>query len=168
LCCACGQLRTVAASYRGRAPDGIQVSGVSSAPWCTWLRCEHCRSVTLHALIADSSRLWGSEGCDRERHNRLADRRRRRIERRLTALAADGLSIVRVASADDMRVDGAPVEVVEYDDDRRLQVRICVAAPTEKLLDGIEAAEDIVDEPMRLGDWTNTIEGRWRGLAIRS
>jgi len=120
-------------------------------------------------VIADSlTQRWRSEGCDRERHNRLTDRCRRRLERRLTAIAAEGFTVVRVMSIEGMRVDDAAVEVLEYDDDRGLQIRIRGTAAPEQLLRGLEAAEDVIDEPGSLGDWQDTTEGRWRGLALRA
>jgi hypothetical protein len=114
------------------------------------------------------SHRWPTEGCDRERHNRLTDRCRRRIERRIAALIAAGVAVVRVRSIDDMRIDDAPVEVIEYDDSRGLQIRICEAATPDRLLRGIEAAEDILDETRLLGDWQDATGGRWRGLALRA
>lgn len=120
-------------------------------------------------MIADSlTQRWRSEGCDRERHNRLADRCRRRLERRLTAIAAEGVTVVRVISTDDMHVDDAVVEVLECDDNRGLQIRVCEAAPPDQLLRGFEAAEDVIDESGSLGDWQDTTQGRWRGLALRA
>lgn len=168
LCCDCGEVRTVAQSYRGKKP-GARTREADAPPSCAWLRCAHCRAVTLHAVIADCrSQQWGSEGCGREGHNRVTDRLRRRIERRLIALAADGVTVVRTTSTDDMYVEDAPVEVLQYDDGRGIQIRICSTATPEQLLHGLEAAEDLVDEPTRLGDWKNTAVGRWRGLALRT
>ena len=159
----------MAQSYRGRKPENVSAAQDGDCPWCTWLRCAHCRVVTLHAVIADNlTQRWRADGCDRERHNRLTDRCRRRIERRLAALAAEGVAVVRVMSTDDMQIDDAHLEIVEYDDTRALQIRICATAPPDQLLRDIEAAEDVIDEPTRLGDWQNTPDGRWRGLALRS
>jgi len=159
----------VAQSYRGRKPDDARAPGDGASPWCTWLRCAHCCAVTLHAVIADSlTQRWRSEGCDRERHNRLTDRCRRRLERRLTALIAEGVTVVRVMSTHDMHIDDAVVEVLEYDDSRGLQIRVCEAAPPDQLLRGFDAAEDVLDEPGSLGDWQDTTQGRWRGLALRA
>ncbi len=169
LCCACGQVRTVAQAFRGRKPDDARAQEDGAQPWCAWLRCAHCRTVTRHAVIADSlTQLWRSEGCDRERHNRLTDRCRRRVERRLTALVAEGVTVVRVLETDHMQIDDAHVEVVEYDDTRGLQIRICAAATPQQLLRGLEAVEDVLDEPTRLGAWQDTTEGRWRRLALRA
>ncbi|RHW28609.1 hypothetical protein D0Z08_01745 [Nocardioides immobilis] len=67
-----------------------------------------------------------------------------------------------------MYVDDATVEVLQYDDGRGIQIRICSTATPEQLLHGLEAAEDVVDEPTRLGDWKNTAVGRWRGLSLRT
>ncbi len=67
-----------------------------------------------------------------------------------------------------MQVDDAHLEIVEYDDTRALQIRICATAPPDQLLRGLEAAEDVIDQPERLGDWQDTAEGRWRGLALRA
>lgn len=169
LCCDCGQLRTVAQFYRGRTPGHIRPREVGDHPWCAWLRCGHCRRVTLHAVIADSlAQRWRTEGCDRERHDRLTDRCRRRIERRLAALVAEGVTVVRAMSTDDMQVEDAPVEVVEYADARGLQIRICATATPVQLLRVVEAAEDVIDDPTKLGDWQSATDGRWRGLALRA
>ncbi len=169
LCCDCGEVRTVAQFYRGKTPAHARTRQGGVHPWCAWLRCAHCRTVTLHAVIADCPpQQWGSEGCDRERHNRVTNRLRRRIERRLIALAAEGVTVVRTASTDDMQVDGAPVEVLEYDDGRGIQIRICSTATPVQLFHGLEEAEDLIDEPTRLGEWRNTAFGRWRGLALRT
>jgi len=159
----------VAQSYRGRKPDDARVPEGGVQPWCAWLRCAHCRAVILHAVIADClAQRWRTDGCDRERHNRLTDRHRRRLERRLTALIAEGVTIVRVMSTDDMQVADAPIEVVEHDDARRVLIRICATAAPDQLLRGLDAAEDVLDEPGSLGDWRDTTEGRWRGLALRA
>lgn len=152
LCCECGQVRAVAHSYRGRKPRGARAPEAGVLPWCTWLRCAHCEAVRLHAVIADAlARSWRVEGCDRERHNRRTDRCRRRIERRLTALVVEGVTVVEVTSTGDMQIDDALVEVVEYDDDTRsLQVRICATAPPVHLLRVLEDAEDVIDDPALL------------------
>ena len=97
----------------------------------------------------------------------LNDRCRRRFDRRLAALVAAGVTVVRVMSTDDMQIDDAPVEVVEHDDTRGLQIRVCAAATPDQLPRGLEAAEDVVAAPTGLGDWHDTNEGRWRGLALR-
>jgi hypothetical protein len=68
---------------------------------------------------------------------------------------AEGITVVRVMSTDDMQVEDAPVEVVEYDA-RGLQIRICATATPVQLLRGVEAAEDVLDEPTRLGNWQDT------------
>ena len=117
LCCDCGEVRTVAQSYRGRTPENVRPS---------------------------------------------------QDERRLAGLAAEGVTVVRVMSADDMQIDDADLEVVEYDDTRGLQVRVCATATPAHLLRGLEAAEDIVDDPSTLGEWRDTSEGRVRGLALRA
>lgn len=101
-----------------------------------------------------------AEGCDRERHDRLTDACRRR-RRRLAALVAEGVTAVRVLLTDDMQIDDAIVQVVEYEDARGLQIRICGHRPTEL---AAAAAEDLIDEPNALGRWQNTISGRWRAL----
>jgi len=131
------------------------------------LRCSHCGAVTLHAVIGDHlSQQWSRDGCDREKHDRRADRERRRIERRISALTSEGVSVVRFATPEDMQVDHVPVEVVQYDDPRGLELHICATATPTQLLRGIEAAEDVIDEPTRLGPWNDTAFGRWRGVAL--
>lgn len=169
LCCECVQVRAVAQSYRGGKPKEVRALATDVAPWCTWLRCAHCETVTLHVVIADTlAQRWRAEGCDRERHDRLTDRCRRRIERRLNALVAEGVTVVRVVSTDDMQVEDAPVEVVEYDDARGLQVRIYATATPVQLLRVVEAVEDVIDDVARLGGWQDATGGRWRGLALRA
>jgi len=169
LCCECGQVRAVAQSYRGKKPEEIQAPDADVAPWCTWLRCAHCDAVRLHAVIADTiAQQWRVEGCDRERHNRLTDRCRRRIERRLKALVAEGVTVVEITASGDMQIDDALVEVVEYEDTRGVQLRICATATPVQLLRGLEDAEDVIDEPAGLGAWHDTPAGRWRGLVLRT
>lgn len=170
LCCECGQLRTVAESYRGKKPEEVPAAEAGVAPWCTWLRCAQCDAVRLHAVIADTlAQQWRAEGCDRERDNRRKDRCRRRIDRRLTALAAEGVTVVEVTTSGAMQVDDALVEVVEYADARRgVQLRICAAATPVQLLRGLEDAEDAIDDLSVLGEWHDSAVGRWRGLALRA
>lgn len=120
-------------------------------------------------MIADTiAQQWRVEGCDRERHNRLTDRCRRRIERRLKALTTEGVTVVEITAPGDMQIDDALVEVVEYDDTRGVQLRICATATPVQLLRGLEDAEDVIDEPAGLGAWHDTPAGRWRGLALRA
>lgn len=168
LCCVCGELRTVARSYRGKKPPEAEDPDPTAAPWCRWLKCSSCRIVTLHAVIADAV-TDGSrrDGCPMERHNRLLDRCRRRIERRLTIFAAEGITVRRRTAPEDMEVDDALLEILEYGDTRRLEIRLSRAAPPHQLLRAIEEAEEIIDEPTDLGPWNVTSTGRWRGLALR-
>lgn len=163
LCCACGQVRTVAQSYRGRKPKEVPASDGVAPPSCTWLRCSHCSSVTLHAVIKERSR---GSGCARERQDRELDRQRRRIERRLVAFAAEGIAIVRDVPADDMQLDGAVIELVQ-DDAVGLMLHISAAAVMADLLRGLEALEDLLDVPGRLGTWTIATTSGWRGIAWR-
>ncbi|RHW26297.1 hypothetical protein D0Z08_15160 [Nocardioides immobilis] len=81
---------------------------------------------------------------------------------------AEGVTVVEVTTSGDMQIDDALVEVVEYDDARGVQIRICTTAKGEQLLRGLEDAEDVIDEPARLGTWHDTTVGRWRGLALRA
>jgi len=81
---------------------------------------------------------------------------------------AAGVTVVRVMSTDDVQIDDALVEVVEYDDARSLQIRICASAPPVQLLRGLDDTEDVIDEPAALGAWHDTIDGRWRGLVLRA
>lgn len=165
LCCECGELRTVAQGYRGRPPDDAAAG--RAGQWCAWLRCAHCGGTTLHAIIGDVlADEWRSEGCDRERHDRIADRCRRRINRRLGALAAEGVSIVRASSGEEMNLDSSLVEVIEYADDHGFLLRICACAPPSRLLQAVELAEDLLDSPDRLGPWADDTTGIWRGLAV--
>lgn len=166
LCCRCGQLRTVAVNYRGRRPPGAAGSQ-ELGPWCTWLHCAHCGELTVHALIVDSlADRWRREGCDRERRDRRTDRHRRRLERRLRALAADGVAVIRAPSSEQMALDEAIIEVVEYADARGFVIRVCAAADPDHLLNALDIAEDLLDEPAQLGRWADDRDGPWRGLAI--
>lgn len=167
LCCDCGELRSVAHSYRGRRPEGA--ANDSPGAWCTWLRCAHCGATTVHALIIDAlAEEWRREGCDRERRDRLVDRCRRRVARRLEALAAEGVTLVRAPVDAEMAVDDAVVEVVEYDDARGFVLRVRVTARPRELVDALEVAEDLLDAPERLGAWTDASALRWRGIAVCS
>lgn len=164
LCCRCGELRTVAQNYRGRPPNG---ASNPADPWCIWLRCFHCGATTVHALIVDVlADRWILDGCDREQHDRRSDRDRRRIERRLRALIADNITVVRVDSRDEMNLDGAIVELIEYADGRDFVLRVCVAAKPLRVLHALEMAEDLIDAPAQLGEWADGAHGSWRGLAV--
>lgn len=167
LCCECGELRTVAQSYRGRRPAGATTDPAGT--WCIWLRCAHCSTTTVHALVVDAlAEEWRSEGCDRERGDRLADRFRRRVSRRLDALAAEGVTIVRVLAAAEMSVNDAVLEVVEYDDPRDFVLRVRVTARPGELVDALEVAKDLIDGPAGLGPWSDGPATRWRGIAVCS
>ena len=166
LCCRCGQLRTVASNYRGRVPPEVAARH-ELGPWCTWLHCAHCGESTVHALIVDTlADRWSREGCDRERRDRRTDRHRRRLERRLRALAAEGVTVVRTLTSRRMALEEAIIEVVEYADARGFVVRIRVTADPARLLGALEIAEDLLDQPAHLGPWANDRGGPWRGLAI--
>lgn len=166
LCCRCGEVRTVAASYRGRRSPGTPGSQ-ELGPWCTWLHCGHCGDSTVHALIVDTlADRWSREGCDREKRDRRADRHRRRLDRRLRALAADGVTVVRARTSERMALEEAIIEVFEYADDRGFVIRICITAEPSRLLGALEVAEDLLDEPAQLGLWAADRYGLWRGLAI--
>jgi hypothetical protein len=166
LCCECGELRTVARSFRGRPPADAAIRR-AVGPWCSWLRCAHCGSTTLHAVIADVlADKWTGDGCDRERHDRIVDRDRRRITRRLDALAAEGVTILRASSAEHMNLDNSLVEVIEYADGRGFVLRVCTSATPSRVLQAVELSEDLLDSPDHLGPWADDATGLWRGLAI--
>jgi hypothetical protein len=76
--------------------------------------------------------------------------------------------VVGIMSTDDMQVEDAPVDVVEYAEARGLPIRICATVTPVQLLRVIEAAEDVIDDPARRGDWPDTTGGRWRGRALRA
>jgi len=122
----------------------------------------------VHAVIVDAlADTWIRDGCDRERHDRIADRHRRRINRRLDALAAEGVTIVRALSAEHMSLQDSLVEVIEYADVCRFLIRVCTSATPDRLLRAVERAEDILDSPDQLGPWADDAAGLWRGLAIK-
>lgn len=121
----------------------------------------------MHAVIVDAlADTWRREGCDRERYDRSTDRHRRRISRRLSALAAEGVTIVRAPSAEYMSLEDSLVEVIEYADAYRFLIRVCTSAAPERLLRAVELAEDLLDSPDQLGPWADDAAGPWRGLAI--
>jgi len=121
----------------------------------------------LHAVVVDAlADTWRRDGCDRERHDRTSDRHRRRISRRLSALAAEGVTIIRAPSGEHMAVSNSLVEVIEYAEARRFAVRVCMSATPGRLLQAVELAEDILDSPDQLGPWADDAAGLWRGLAI--
>jgi hypothetical protein len=156
----------VAHGYRRRPPVGA-LAGAMSGQWCSWLRCAHCGVNTVHAIIFDAlADAWRHDGCDRERYDRTADRDRRRIRRRLNALAAEGVTIVRAHSTDDMTVDNALVEVIEYAYIPRFLLRVFTTATPSRVLEAVELAEDALDDPTRLGPWADDSQGLWRGVAI--
>lgn len=168
LCCVCGELRTVASSYRGKKPAAAEELDPTAAPWCRWLKCSACRIVTLHAVIADAvADGFRRDGCPMERQNRLLDRCRRRIERRLTAFAAEGIAVRRWTAPEDMEVEDASLAILEYGDTGQLEIRLSRDAAPHQLLQALEEAEEIVDERTKLGAWNVTATGRWRGLALR-
>jgi len=118
-------------------------------------------------LIVDAmADTWRRDGCDRERHDRTADRHRRRTRRRLNALAAEGVSIVRASSAEQMSLVGALVEIIEYADTRDFLIRVRATAEPPLLREAVELAEDLLDTPDQLGPWVDDATGIWRGLAI--
>jgi len=102
-----------------------------------------------------------------ERQNRLQDQCRRRIGRRLTAFAAEGITVRQRIAPEDMHVHDAALEILEHDGTLGLVIRVSRAVPSHELLQAIDEAEDIIDEPTKLGTWTDTSTGRWRGLALR-
>lgn len=166
LCCQCGEVRTVAHNFRGSRPSAAKECE-PFGPWCSWLLCSHCGLITVHAVIVEVlAARWRVEGCDREQSDRHADRSRRRIERRLGALAADGVTVVRVRTSDVMTVHDAIVEVVEYADARGLVVRICTTDEPSRVLRALEMAEDALDAPTHLGPWADAGDGIRRGLAV--
>lgn len=149
-------------------PEGVDAINLADS-WCRWLKCLNCGATTVHALIPDPPpESWRRDGCDRERGNRFADQCRRRVQRRLSELATEGVAIIRATSADQMNVDGAVVEVIEFDNPRRLLVRVRVSADPDRVLRALERAEDLLDAPAELGPWINGAERRWRGLALLS
>jgi len=161
LCCRCGQLRTVAGNYRGHRPSG-ELGGQELGPWCTWLHCAHCGATTIHALIVDAlSDQWDRGGCDREQTDRRTDRCRRRVDRRLRALAADGVTIVRLLSSERMHLDEAIIEVIEYADLRGFVIRVCATTDPGRLLRALDLAEDL--RVLRRELWRNVDLPRDRG-----
>src|SRR5215213_2496666 len=167
LYCMCGELRTVAASYRGPKREEADQSDTDVGRWCRRLKCSECRTVTLHAVIADSlAEKYRFDGCSMERHNRRTDLCRRRIRRRLAALVDEGVTVFYASAPEEMTVSEATVEVVECGDARGVHVRVYAETTPERLLRAVEDAEDVVDDRAKLGPWNQTLSARWRGLAL--
>lgn len=165
LCCQCGEVRTVSHSFRGRSPDGAR--DVDLEAWCRWLRCAHCGKSTVHAVVADVlADEWGREGCDREQRDRRADRDRRRAERRLRAIAADGVLVVRTHSAGAMSVINSIVELVEYPQRDAFVMRVRVTAEPRPLLLALDSAEELLDQFCGPRGWAAGEDHTWRGMAI--
>jgi len=122
----------------------------------------------MHAVLVDAlADRWGKRGCARERQDRLADQQRRRIERRLLAFAAQGVTVVRTTAGEQMMIDDdAVLEVVQYDDLRGFQLCVSITAAPGTVLRALESAEDLLDDPAELGRWAVTDVGRWRGAAF--
>lgn len=59
-----------------------------------------------------------------------------------------------------MEIQDATPEIVEYGDTRRLEIRVSRDAAPHQLLRAIEEAEEIVDEPTKLGPWNVTSTSR--------
>jgi hypothetical protein len=106
------------------------------------------------------------DGFSHRETDRRRDRCRRRVDRRLRALAADGVTIVRALFSERMHLDAAIIEVIEYADRRGFVIRICATAEPSRLLDALDLAED----PSRRAHPARPL-GRpprrtWRGPAI--
>jgi hypothetical protein len=129
------------------------------------LKCSHCKERTIHAYIRDDE--WKDLA---EEKDRTKDRERReahrKVQRRLRLLAADGVPVIYKSLAE-MRVEGCPVEVVEFSD-TGVEVRVCLDDTVLAKLPGcLLRAEDVLDDMERLGEWTEARAGRkWRGVAL--
>lgn len=166
LCCRCGDLRTVAHNYRRRQPSA-STGGDAVGPWCARLLCSHCGEITVHAIVVDAlADRWRATGCDREQHDRTTDRCRRRIERRLRALIAEGVTVVRVPSPGELALDDSIVEVIEYADARGFVLRVRTIEEPRKILRALDLAEDLIDAPTQFGPWADDGDGLRRGLAV--
>ncbi|WP_183093212.1 hypothetical protein [Nocardioides stalactiti] len=123
--------------------------------------------VTVHAVVLGRAAQVGPfDGCPRERHDREAERVRRRIRRRIAGLAADGITVVRDVAPDEMHLDQAILELIEHDT-QGLRVSVSERATDREILRGLEAVEDLVDRAAGLGHWRESAGARWRGLAWR-
>lgn len=65
-----------------------------------------------------------------------------------------------------MSLEGAIVEIIEYVDTRGFVARVCSSAAPQQVLSALHDAEDLLDEPDRLGPWTDDSQNIWRGLVI--
>ena len=65
-----------------------------------------------------------------------------------------------------MNLDNAIVEVVECADRPGLLLRVCLVEEPRRVLDALDFAEDLIDEPVKLGDWAEASNGMSRGLAL--
>jgi len=77
---------------------------------------------------------------------------------------SDALTVVYATT--DGTVEGAIIEVIEYVDARGFVVRVSSCAAPEEVLGALHDAEDLLDEPTRLGPWADDADGLWRGMAI--
>lgn len=83
----------------------------------------------------------------------------------ISAIAIKGTGVtVKYVEIERLKVDGAPVEVVQYADQRGLEVRVCLASPPQQLLHCLDEVEAYVDDLDQLGEWRNG--GRWRGVVL--
>ena len=180
LCCECGTVRTVSARYNGPAKRyapwetdaewvrsrlfDLQASGIYTEHQPGWrclldLKCSTCNVRTAHAYIREDQHRDHAEEQDRR-----VDRDRRRVGRRLAGFESAGFT-VRQVQHDELKVAGAPVEVVQYADARGVEVRGSLDTPPLELLDCLERLEDYVDDLDLLGEWRD--QGNWRGVALR-
>lgn len=179
LCCRCGRVRTVSAAYNGprkRYASGetwqqvanlrrVQVRhGVYLEHQPGWrclldLKCATCNEFTAHAYIREDDLRDHAEEQDRR-----VDRGRRRVARRLAGLEGTGVRVV-LKEQEQLQVEDAPVEVVEYDD-TGLEVRVCLTAPPDRLLECMRIVEEYVDDCGQLGPWQQGRAWRWRGVAL--
>lgn len=169
LCCTCGRLRTVTDAGAVRAARRVSVSehplpGQDAGWRClTELKCSTCGLVTRHALIREDPYRDYAEKRDRE-----VDLSRRLAVFKLKAFRSVATTVWEIAAAE-LRVESAPVEVVQYDDERGLQVRVCMDWEPGQLVECLDEAAGLVVDLDQLGSWSTGSRGRrWRGAAVRS
>lgn len=168
ICCVCGALRQVSVNYFGQVPDEWRHQ--EGWQFLAALKCAACKPVTRHALVLDGAADGHETGTDwAELRNRERDRARRRIARRLASFERNFEIDVRWQAT---LKSGDSVEVLQYREEGRVWflLRLEEGCPPERLASALDKAEDVLDEPDRLGPWRASAHGTgltWRGAGVR-
>lgn len=85
---------------------------------------------------------------------------------KVEALRAGGAT-VRLLAREELRVESAPVELVEYSDERGLEARVCLEWEPDHLVECLDEAAWLLVDLDQLGEWTTGSKGlQWRGVAV--